>query len=85
MNDNLISNIKIAVSELKESGFTEEALELESSISTAYSSPSEMVGEIGLSIKSILNKTKQKLPPKTKEKLVVSSKEIGKTWPKLRN
>jgi hypothetical protein len=84
MIEELISNLKITVEELRESGFTDEACELELKISTAYTTPSELLGEVGLSIKSILNTTNQKIPSETKTNLVACSKVVGKTWPKLR-
>jgi hypothetical protein len=83
MVKDIIPELKIAIQELRSAGFSAEASELESKISTAYTTSSELLGDIGISIKSILKNIGSKLPNKTKRKLESCSIQVSKVWPDL--
>jgi hypothetical protein len=76
--------LREAIAEMRLAGAFEPALELEETLGAAYTSSSELLGELGLGILKALKGTDGRLPGPTRRKLRQCLHEISKTWPALR-
>jgi hypothetical protein len=78
-----IPELTVAISEIRLAGYSIEAKELEDKTTNAYTTSTALLGEIGISIKTILKNIGPYLPGKTQKTLKTCSVEISKVWPEL--
>ncbi len=70
-----------AIALIREAGMTEPARELDARLSTAYTTSSEFLGELGAAIVRFREKEAGRLPPAAAELLDECQREIGAVWP----
>ncbi len=68
-NDDFWEFVQVLASHLRELGFTEADQELCRLLSSAWTTSSELFGEIGLASKKIIERDRSRLPPCLKEDL----------------
>lgn len=84
-SQNLIDELDAVIDRLMTSGFPAEASELRSMThETAWTSSSEMLGEIGLWILGIQRSLAGELPAEVKKGLARCLKFVRKTWPDIK-
>jgi hypothetical protein len=76
--------LRDAIERLRLSGWPREADELAAVASTAYTTSSEMCGEIGSAILRVHQRIEPQLPHEVAELLQRCLLEIRKVWPELR-
>jgi len=72
-----------AADELRRAGFTAQALLLERVRTSGFTTSSELLGEAGLAILSVLDATGRRLPASVGEKLRWCLREVEKVWPDI--
>jgi hypothetical protein len=83
-SQDLIDELDAVIDKLMNSGFPAEASELRSMThETAWTSSSEMLGEIGLWILGIQRSLAGELPAEVKKGLARCLKFVRKTWPDI--
>ena len=69
-----------AISEARNAGLGEEAGQLQSAVSAAFTTSSELISDQGHAILRFVNATRGRLPVGVKVKLDACLAEIGRTW-----
>jgi len=68
----------------RSAGLTESAAELEAQCFAAYTTSSEMLGEMGEAIMRFRSREGSRIPPEVDALLNECQQEIGKVWPRYR-
>lgn len=80
-----IDELRIAVAKLRDAGFVVEADDFDSILSAAWTSSSELLGEIGLRIVRITHAHRHEIPPDVQATFESMLCEVEKTWSDIRS
>lgn len=84
-DDTLLDALSLVICGLRAAGFEEDARsQQEIAFETAWTSSSEMVGEIGLAIRGIQERGRGRLPKDVARGLEDCMRFVRKVWPKIK-
>jgi hypothetical protein len=86
MSDNLVDlqpTLRAAIAEAKAAGLVTAALQLEGQVFAAYTTSSELLGEIGAAIKAFLVSEGAVVPESVVTKLNLCLAEVREVWPNM--
>ena len=77
--------LRTAVARLREAGFTEDAEDFDGILTAAWTSSSELLGEIGIRVVRILRAHGGEIPPEVRRIFEAMLTEVENTWPGIRS
>lgn len=77
--------LRAAVARLRDAGFAEDAEDLDGILTAAWTSSSELLGEIGIRVVRILRAHRSEIPPDVRHVFEAMLTEVENTWPGIRS
>jgi len=81
--EDFLPALRASLEKLKRLGFAEETAELERIVNSAWSSSSEMLGEIGLGLLRLESRIGSQWPDTIREEFAKYMREVRKVWPTI--
>ena len=81
--EDFLPALRASLEKLKRLRFVEETAELERIVNSAWSSSSEMLGEIGLGLLRLESRLGSRCPDAIKEEFAKYMREVRKVWPAI--
>jgi len=81
--EDFLGALRVSLEKLKRLGFVEETAELERLVNSAWSSSSEMLGEIGLGLLRLESRIGSQWPDTIREECAKYLSEVRKVWPTI--
>ena len=82
--DDFTPRLREALSEIEAAGFVAPAEAARGRCFSAYTTSSEWLGEVGVSVTELLATCGASIPASTREKLKACLNEVAKVWPTFR-
>jgi len=82
--EDFLPALRSSLQELKRLGFGQDTAELERIVGSAWTSSSEMLGEIGLGLLRLQSRIGSRCPDATRKELSKYLREVRKVWPAIR-
>ncbi|MGH7166698.1 MAG: hypothetical protein ACREIS_14360 [Nitrospiraceae bacterium] len=81
--EDFLAALRVSLEEVKRLGFVQATAELERIVNSAWSSSSEMLGEISLGLLRLESRIGSQCPDAIKEELSQYLSEVRKVWPTI--